>query len=266
MKKLIMLIMILIYVPVTASDDCDCAGASIKASTMTEDHEGNRIMATDMGLWYNYNVYDVTLTPYTNIKTWFIQNGYVFYRGSPFRDIYSIGGQVEWNNFGIDFNHYCSHSVSSGQEQWDTYNREKVNDSETGTTIYKIASSQVTITTLSYLFESGDFYTFFAAGKTLETESFFLNTKFKYSLYLSAFIFSTNADISYWTEEKRYITTVGEQITYKNVSFEVEYYKSGKLLGRYNNNHVYDENPIVEDAVMVSMMFRLNESHNPNDF
>ncbi|PKL17302.1 MAG: hypothetical protein CVV49_11865 [Spirochaetae bacterium HGW-Spirochaetae-5] len=256
MIKMIILIMILASIPVIASEDC--VGTSIKASVMLEDNKGNRIMATDLALWYNYNVYDVTLTPYTNIKTWFIQNGYVFYKNNPFRDVYFLGGKADWNNFGIDLNHYCSHSVCSGQEQWDSYNREKVKDSGTGIVVYKIASSQVTRATVSYLFESGDFSVFFAAGKTLETASYFLNTKFKYDLYLSEFIFSTSADLSYWTEDKRYIITAVEQISYKSVSLEVEYYKSSKLLGRYNHNHVYDENPIVEDAVMVSMMYKFN--------
>jgi hypothetical protein len=51
---------------------------------------------------------EVLVTPYGGWKTWAMWSKS---SGDPFRDTYQIGTKIEYQNFYIDFNHYCTHDV-----------------------------------------------------------------------------------------------------------------------------------------------------------
>lgn len=66
---------------------------------------------------------------YGSWRTWFEFN---FPSAYPFRDIYTVGARVNWNNVFLDIQHFCNHPVWSRQERKEWLNNKW---SETITTV-----------------------------------------------------------------------------------------------------------------------------------
>lgn len=77
------------------------------------------IAYTEMQIGYNFNVFMFKLYPYANINTWMEMNKQ---SGSPFRDIYTFGSDIIYNDIKINFSHFCSHYVYSNRKQYHRYN------------------------------------------------------------------------------------------------------------------------------------------------
>jgi hypothetical protein len=59
----------------------------------------------------------VTVTPFFGWKTWSEYDSGL--SGKPFRDTYTVGGKMEWNNFYVDVYHFCTHDVVSNNVSYE---------------------------------------------------------------------------------------------------------------------------------------------------
>ena len=246
-------------IPVFAGDcinnKCDCIGTKIEVSLLDKKYDNRDVLATDLGLWYNFNnVFDssITLRPYTNIKTWAARNGFI---GNPFRDTYFIGGKMEWNNLSINLDHYCEHSVTSSTKvaNWNVIKSKPYNF-----TFYQAAGSNLTKTTLTYLFTTNNFNMETKVGRTLTTQSFYYGTNIRYTYTINRFNIFTDIDILRWNTTKRNVLTSSLGIQYKGIELKESFYYSSKELSNQEDDHSYDENPLRQKTFITSISYKFN--------
>lgn len=68
------------------------------------------IYNANVTLGYDIKIYQVKNTTYGGWSTWSLRDGT---SGYPFIDIYTIGNKLSYDNFFIDYKHYCVHTVNS---------------------------------------------------------------------------------------------------------------------------------------------------------
>lgn len=66
------------------------------------------IAYTQLQIGYNIKFWNMVLMPYGNQKTWF---EYKDGQGFPFKEIYTIGTELKFENITIDLSHFCAHEV-----------------------------------------------------------------------------------------------------------------------------------------------------------
>jgi len=75
----------------------------------------SNIAYTELQIGYNFRFWNIILMPYGNTQTWFEYKGA---NGYPFKDIYTIGTQLKFENITIDLSHFCSHEVVSSSRSY----------------------------------------------------------------------------------------------------------------------------------------------------
>jgi hypothetical protein len=65
---------------------------------------------TEIQIGYKFYVWDFVIMPYGNQQTWFEVGGI---ENRPFRDIYTVGSTLKYDNVTVDLSHFCSHRVVS---------------------------------------------------------------------------------------------------------------------------------------------------------
>lgn len=258
MKKLIIA---LIFITRIAYAE-DCLGTKVSICTLASEYKGDLVMCTDLGLWYKFNVADdLTITPYTFIATWFIQKEPEPWRGMPFNDVYYLGTDINYKGFGFNADHFCSHSVWSGNDQWLKYNER---DAGNNVDIF-ILSANSTSLSFNYTLELMNFTGFVSAGYILESESIYTDNKINYHLQLGYVGLDVYTKYAYWKTTQRHSYTVGGTITIANkVSLTAEYYYSSKMRSLFafddapKANMYYNENPLTRKALIITIGYKFN--------
>ena len=263
MKKIIAIItMLFTFYAISYASDCreECLGTKVVLSTLANEYEGDRIMATDLGLWYKFQFGDFSVTPYTFINTWFIQNDEKLWRGMPFNDIYYLGVDASYKGFGINVDHYCSHSVWSGKDQWLKYNETYVKEEHL---IHTLGSDSSTVS-LNYTLDYSYLTLFVSGGFVLESDSYFTINKLNIQIPVMDWCFiNIYAKYSYWTNSDRQAYTFGATLSLiDKINFNVEYYHTNKERDWTDpvaeRNYEYNENPLVSKSIIFSIGYQFN--------
>lgn len=258
MKRLIVVVILLSYISNAVALDCEtaeCIGTMVELNTVAKEYKGDRIMNTDLGLWYDWCLGDVVLTPYTFINTWFVQKDTRLWRGMPFLDSYYLGLTAKYKWIGVNTDHFCAHSVFSNDEQWEKYNLYDAN----GYVDYHIGSNSSTVSGLINPTFAG-FNLLISVGKIMETESYYTDNKLSYHYANGAFEFKIDSRYTYWFQDKRSLASIGTTISYHDVGIGVKYSHSNKQQEQRTSNRLYNENPLVTvtDTLLLTVSYQFN--------
>ena len=104
--KIILLSLLILLIPIYAIAEINIFNGEIHGNFEFGHDLENDVWFTDLSLQYDFKIF-LDLSIFGGTKTVMDKDGY---HGIPFKDIYTIGGKVQYKMLYLQYEHYCVHS------------------------------------------------------------------------------------------------------------------------------------------------------------
>jgi len=238
---------IIIFILFSTKSFCDLGGSASIATP--EIYNNYNILITDIGLSYDYNVYDLTLTPFTNINTWMAHKENSFFN-YPFRDIYTLGIIANYKNFTLSIDHYCSHSVYSSKV-WE-WNKNYIDDD-----VYIMSLSVLSKAMFQYSYINNNFNIDLYIAKIIDNKDYYFSSDISYKTSY----YKIGVAASYWSgisEKERSQFKIYTKFEYNNTFIELSFTDNSREIKQiFDNNHLYDEYTLDKTCYMIKIGYKI---------
>lgn len=146
--------------------------------------------------------------------------------------------------------HYCEHSVFSGEDQWNKYNQYTYNCTE---------GSQSTKAMLGYSIDLSGLVLSAGAGRCIESDVYLLTGKISYDIQVWKFHIIPMVDTHVWVADKsvsRWIYEASISLELDGFAVSAEYFKSSRDRRRSEDEHLYYEYPLKSEYIGFAISYK----------